>query len=82
MFAGGDGIEQAFEAVERRVFFGIQGFAQVIDGVGNVFDGAGEGGAAGIGMAAALKLLGDLQRFAVPAAEAGDNDAVGAAKER
>src|SRR6185295_7011680 len=77
-------VEQAVETVQRRVLAQarVQHLTQEIDGVRNGAHALGQGGAAGIGMAAALKFLGHLQRLPVAAAKAGDDHAIGAAEQR
>ena len=52
--------EQIFEAVERNILFGIEHLPKIVHGIRDVFEGAGQGGAAGIGVAAALKFLRQL----------------------
>src|ERR1041385_819489 len=57
-------VEQAVETVQRRVLpqGRIQHLAQEINCIRNAAHALGQGGAAGVGMAAALKLLGHLER--------------------
>src|SRR5580658_1030197 len=81
LLAGGDGIEQAFQTVQRRVFFGIERFPKIINRVRDGLDGARESRAAGVGVAAALEFFGDFQGLTVAAAETDDDDAVSPAKQ-
>ena len=66
----------------RRFFMRvISTVFQVVDGVGDGLDRARQGGAAGIGVTAALEFLRDLQRLALAAAQAGNDHPVCAAEE-
>ena len=72
-----DRVEQRFQAGQRGFLLRIQHLPQVIDGVGDGAHRLRERGAAGVGVAAALKVLRHFQRLAVSAAEAGDDEVVG-----
>ena len=54
----------------------VQNLAQVFHGVGNVADGFWQHRAGGVGVAAALEFFRHLERLAVAAAEAGEDDVV------
>jgi hypothetical protein len=75
--------EEALKAVEGLGLVGadIQDAAEIVNGVGDIADGAGQDCAGGVGMAAALKAFGDFDGFAVAGAEADDHGAVGFAEE-
>src|SRR5262245_56015276 len=75
-------IEEAFEAIQRSVLLGIKDPAKIIHGVRNSADRFGQSGSGGVGVAAALEFLGNLKRLAIAAAQAGNDDAIGAAEER
>src|ERR1051326_7184800 len=75
-------VEDSFQGIERRVVLRVQHLAQVVHGVGNRAHRPRQRCPAGISMAAALKFFGNLERLAVPAAQAGDDDAIGFPKQR
>src|SRR5262245_53360634 len=78
-----DLVEDAFQGVQRLVSRGgrAEGLAQVDDRVLDVADALREGGARGVGMAAALQAFSGFQGFAIATPEAGDDQAVCAAEQ-
>src|SRR5262245_58734191 len=77
-----DSGEQALEAVvQRGIAFRMEDLAKVRDGIRYRADGFGQRSGAGVGVAAALEFLGDLQCFPVTTAKA-DDDRVGGATEQ
>src|SRR6266478_5719396 len=74
--------KSALEAGQPFVLFRIQHLSQITHRLGDVLDRARQGGAAGVGVAAALELLGYSQRLAVSAAHAHDDDTRRSPEER
>src|ERR1051326_3151436 len=77
-------VEQTVETVQGRVLAQrrIQHLTQEINRIGNTAHALGQGGAAGVGMAAALEFLRHLQGLSIAASETGDDHSIGAAKQR
>ena len=84
LFRQFDGVEQAFQVVQRRAFGWrrVEDLPQIRDCVRDVLNGAGKDGAARVRVAAALEFFSDFQRFAVATAQAHQNHSVAAAEQR
>src|SRR5438552_2864850 len=75
-------VENSLQGVERRFFLRVERLPQITHGVRNRAHRPRQRRPAGVGMAAALEFLGNLERLPVTAAQAGDDDAIRPPEER